>query len=92
MSSCKQNQLKYPETRKVDTVDNYFGTNVPDPYRWLENDTAAEVKTWVDVQNKVTFDYLEKIPFRNKIKNRLTEIFNYPKYSSPFRQGEYYFF
>jgi prolyl oligopeptidase len=92
MNSCNQNRIKYPQTRKVDTVDNYFGTMVPDPYRWLENDTAAEVKEWTKAQNKLTFDYLAKIPFRDKIKNRLTEIFNYPRYSSPFRQGEYYFF
>jgi prolyl oligopeptidase len=92
MSSCNQNRIKYPETRKVDTVENYFGTQVPDPYRWLENDTAAEVKAWVEAENKLTFGYLEKIPFRDKIKKRLTEIFNYPRYSSPFRQGEYYFF
>jgi prolyl oligopeptidase len=92
MSSCHQNRIKYPETRKVDTVDNYFGTRVADPYRWLENDTAPEVKAWVEAENKITFGYLEKIPFRDKIKTRLTEIFNYPRYSSPFRQGAYYFF
>ncbi len=92
MSSCNQKRIKYPETRRVDTVDNYFGTRVPDPFRWLENDTAAEVKAWVEAQNKVTFAYLDQIPYREKIKNRLTEIFNYPRYSSPFRQGEYYFF
>ncbi|MCX6568582.1 MAG: prolyl oligopeptidase family serine peptidase [Candidatus Aminicenantes bacterium] len=85
-------KLAYPATKKVDQVDNYFGTVVPDPYRWLEDDNAEEVKQWVQAQNAVTFGYLEKIPFRSKIKARLTEIFNYPRYSSPFRAGEYYFF
>ena len=85
-------KLAYPVTSKDSVVDDYFGTKVADPYRWLEYDTAANVKEWVTAQNKVTFDYLDKIPFRDNIKKRLTEIFNYPKYSSPFRAGEYYFF
>ena len=85
-------KLTYPVTKKVDQVDNYFGTVVADPYRWLEDDNAEEVKHWVQAQNAVTFRYLNKIPFRPKIKVRLTEIFNYPRYSSPFRAGEYYFF
>ena len=59
---------------------------------WLEFDTAANVEAWVTAENKVTFGYLEQIPFRSKIKDRLNDIFNYPKYSSPFRVGEYYFF
>ncbi|HRA60831.1 MAG TPA: prolyl oligopeptidase family serine peptidase [Bacteroidia bacterium] len=85
-------KLIYPATAKSDQVDDYFGVKVSDPYRWLENDTAEDVKKWVTEENKVTFGYLEKIPFRNKIKERLTDIFNYPKYSNPFRAGEYYFF
>jgi prolyl oligopeptidase len=85
-------KLAYPVTKKVDQVDNYFGTVVADPYRWLEDDNAEEVKQWVQAENAVTFGYLDKIPFRPKIKARLTEIFNYPRYSSPFRAGEYYFF
>ncbi|MFM7078847.1 MAG: prolyl oligopeptidase family serine peptidase, partial [Bacteroidota bacterium] len=85
--------VSYPETLADDSIkDNYHGTDVNDPFRWLENDTAADVKAWVEAQNKVTFDYLDKIPFRSQIKSRLTEIFNYPRYSSPFRVGEYYFF
>ena len=85
--------VTYPETEKDTTVtDNYHGTMIADPYRWLEYDTAANTEAWVAAQNKVTFDYLGQIPFRNKIKERLTEIFNYPKYSSPFRVGDYYFF
>ena len=85
-------KLAYPATKKVDQVDDYFGTKVADPYRWLEDDNAEEVKKWVQAENAVTFGYLEMIPFRPKIKARLTEIFNYPRYSSPFRAGEYYFF
>lgn len=82
----------YPVTAKVDTVDTYFGTKVPDPYRWLENDTSPETEAWVVEQNKVTFAYLEKIPFREKLKQRITELWNYPRYSSPFKEGEHYFY
>jgi prolyl oligopeptidase len=85
-------KLAYPVTKKVEQVDDYFGTKVADPYRWLEDDNAEEVKAWVQAQNAVTFGYLDTIPYRPKIKDRLTEIFNYPRYSSPFRAGEYYFF
>ncbi len=88
----KAARLDYPQTKKGDQVDDYFGTKVPDPYRWLEDDNAEEVKAWVEAENKVTFGYLEKIPFRAAIKSRLTEIYNYPRYSSPFRVGENYFF
>lgn len=85
-------QLKYPVTRKVDTVTNYFGTMVADPYRRLEDDNSAETKTWVEAQNKVTFEYLNKIPFREKVKARLSEMWNYPRISSPDKEGAYYFF
>ena len=84
--------VAYPETKRVDTVDDYFGTKVADPYRWLENDAAPEVAAWVEQQNKVTFAYLEKIPFRQKVKDRLTQLFNYPKYSAPARRGDYFFY
>ncbi|NWF49780.1 MAG: S9 family peptidase [Ignavibacteriaceae bacterium] len=85
-------QLKYPETKKVDVVDDYHGTKVADPYRWLEDDNSEETKQWVAEQNKITFDYFEKIPFREKVKERFTRLFNYPKYSAPFRAGEKYYF
>ena len=85
-------KLSYPETRTEDQVDNYFGTDVNDPYRWLEIDTAAEVEAWVKAENEVTFAYLEKIPYRKAIRDRYEELFNYPKLSSPFKAGEYYFF
>jgi len=85
-------RLAYPQTKKVDQVDDYFGTEVADPYRWLEDDNAEDTKAWVEAQNKVTFGYLDGIPYRPKIRERLTEIYNYPRYSSPFRVGEHYFF
>jgi prolyl oligopeptidase len=85
--------IAYPITKKSDTVDDYFGTKVPDPYRWLEGDAnVPEVASWIEAENKVTFSYLEKIPFRQKIKDRLTELYNYPKYSAPGRRGEYFFY
>jgi prolyl oligopeptidase len=84
--------LQYPATQKVDHVDTYHGVKVPDPYRWLEDDRAPEVAKWVDAQNKVTFGFLERIPYRQKLKDRLQQLFNYPKYGMPFRRGEYYFF
>lgn len=92
ISVVAQNEIKYPETKKVDVVDDYFGVKVADPYRWLEDDNSEETKSWVIEQNSVTNSYLEKIPFRNKIKERFEELFNYPKYSTPFKGGDNYFF
>ena len=86
------NKNLYPKTRTVDTVTDYFGTKVSDPYRWLENDTAADVKKWVDSENEVTFNYLKQIPYREQIKNRLTSIYNYPKYSDAIKIGENIFY
>jgi prolyl oligopeptidase len=85
-------QIKYPDTKKVDQEDNYFGTIIKDPYRWLEDDNSTKTKAWVREENKVTEDYLSKIPFRQKIKDRLQELWNYTKYGSPFKQGDYYYF
>ena len=87
-----QEKLEYPHTKKVNQTDDYFGIKIADPYRWLENTDSPEVKQWIEKENKVTFSYLDKIPFRNKIKQRLTEIWNYPKYSQPFKAGDNYFF
>jgi len=84
--------MKYPETKKDSTFDNYFGTEVADPYRWLENDTSAETAAWVSAENKVTQHYLSQIPYCDEIKKKLTEIWNYPKDGAPFKVGEYYFF
>ncbi len=94
-SSMKEKKITlkpYPESRKDTIQDIYFGATVADPYRWLEQDTADEVEAWVKAQNVVTNDYLAQIPFREKIKTRLTEIWNYPKYSSPFKEGDWYYF
>src|ERR1043166_2185315 len=82
---------KYPETKKVDVVDDYFGTKVPDPYRWLEDDRSPEVAAWVEAQNKVTAAYLDQIPYRAAIKDRLLKLYNYPKYSAPTRRGDWFF-
>lgn len=84
--------LEYPETKKVDTVDTYFGTEVTDPYRWLEDDLSDETAAWVKAQNEVTFGFLDKIPFRNEINNRLTELWNYEKVSAPFIEGDYTYY
>jgi prolyl oligopeptidase len=83
--------LDYPNTRKADQVDDYHGTVVADPYRWLEDDNSAETLAWVRAENQVTFDYLEKIPYRSHLKQRLEELYNYPKYGIPSRSGAYYF-
>ncbi len=89
-TSCTQ--LQYPKTKKVEQTDNYFGTQVSDPYRWLEDDNSEETKAWVNSENEVTSAYLEKIPFRADVKKRLEELWNYPKYSSTFKKGKYYYF
>ena len=94
--SCYQSHTKaiqYPDTRKDESVtDTYFGTEVADPYRWLEDDNSAETADWVKVQNKLTFSYLESIGQRDAIKERLTEIWDYEKISAPFKRGEKYYF
>ncbi len=87
----KTEKIAYPETRRGTVSDNYFGTVVNDPYRWLENDTATDTENWVKAQNAITNDYLAQIPFRDKINSRLTELFDYPRVSAPFRVGDYYF-
>ncbi|WP_424962179.1 prolyl oligopeptidase family serine peptidase [Ekhidna sp.] len=84
--------LDYPETKKIDTTDIYFGTEIPDPYRWLEDDTSDETAEWVKAQNKVTDSYLTNIDFREEVKARLTELEDYEKVSAPFKRGDYYYF
>jgi len=84
--------LKYTKTKKVDTVTNYFGTDVKDPYRWLEDDRSEETSAWVESQNEVTYGYLDKIPFREELKERLTSIWNYEKVGAPFKEGDYTYF
>jgi len=82
----------YPSTRKADQIDDYHGTKVADPYRWLEDPDSEETKAWVEGQNKVTFGYLAEIPVREQIKQRLTQLWNYEKYGIPFKEGNRYFY
>lgn len=84
--------LPYPSTEKGNVADSHFGTTVPDPYRWLENDTAANTKAWVTEQNKVTNAYLDQIPFRDAIYARLEKLWNYERFSAPFKEGDYTYF
>ncbi len=90
--SLSQSNLNYPKPMKSEHTDNYFGTNVSDPYVWMEDMQSTEVKNWVKEENEVTENYLSRIPFREKINQRLTELWNYPRYTVPFKAGEYYFY
>lgn len=85
-------KLAYPQTRKVDQVDTYFGTKVEDPYRWLEQENSPETSQWVEAENKVTFAYLDRIPYRDALKARLTKLQNYARFSAPTRIGDLYTF
>ncbi len=84
--------ITYPTTQKVDVVDDYFGTKVSDPYRWLEDDLSPETAEWVKAQNAVTFDYLSKIPYREQIEERITKLMDYEKQSQPFKEGKFTYF
>lgn len=88
---CQNDKITYPMTKKVDTVDVYFGQQVADPYRWLEDDNSDETAQWVAEQNKLTFGYLEKIPFREQVKKRLEQIYNYQKITRPRKWNGHYF-
>ncbi|MTG96777.1 prolyl oligopeptidase family serine peptidase [Myroides albus] len=96
--SCKQGntdsnkEIKYPETHKGDVVDTYFGVEVADPYRWLEDDRSEETAAWVKAENEVTFDYLGQIPFRDELKKQMEEAWNYEKIGAPFKEGKYTYF
>jgi prolyl oligopeptidase len=95
LAACRQDtasKISYPQTKKGDVVDDYFGTKIADPYRWMESLDSAEVAQWVAAQNKVTFDYLDKLPLREHFKQRITELWNYPKVSVPVREGARYFY
>ena len=85
-------KVNYTNTPKGDTVDNYFGTEIKDPYRWLEDDRSTETEAWVKIQNETTFKYLENIPFRKELKARLEKLWNYEKLGSPFKEGNYTYF
>jgi len=99
LSGCQDNTkeedshtFNYPETRKGDITDTYFGTEVADPYRWLEDDRSAETAGWVEAENDVTFSYLESIPFRDQIRDRLEQLFDYERLYAPFKRGDYFYF
>ncbi len=92
LAQTTSHPLTYPTARKTDQVDTYHGTQVPDPYRWLEDDHSAETAGWVKAENQVTFDYLDKIPYRKQLQARLEQVYNYPKYSAPNRKGEWFYF
>src|SRR6267378_4486921 len=95
MPACTPKKLqpnKYPLTKRVDSVDTYYGENVPDPYRWLENDTTKETAEWMKNQNGVTFAYFNGIPYRDKIKKRMEAMYSYERLSAPFKEGDYYYF
>ena len=86
-------KITYPETSKGNVVDTYFGTQVNDPYRWLEDDKSSETEAWVTEQNKVTYGHLDEIPYRKTLNNRLSKLWNYEKIGAPFKEGkhEYYY-
>ena len=92
--SCQNKDLTlvYPESRMSDHVDTYFGQDVPDPYRWMEDDMAKETEDWVERQNNVTFNYLDQIPYRKKLKNRLKKLNDYEKLGAPFKEGKYEYY
>lgn len=91
-SKEESSKLDFPETKKGDVVDTYFGKEVADPYRWLEDDRSEETGEWVKAQNEVTFEYLDKIPYRDDLEERLKELWNYEKVGAPFVRGEYTYF
>jgi len=90
--TSSRKKFSYPHTKTIDHTDSYFGNLVADPYRWLEHDTAADVGEWVEAQNTLTFDYLSQIPYKDQIRERLENLYNYEKYSAPSKEGDVYFF
>ncbi len=92
MGCTQQHSFIYPDTARGDVVDNYHGKEIADPYRWLEDDMSEKTAAWVKAQNEITFSYLESIPFRDAVKKRMTEIWNYPKMGTPDKEGDYYFY
>jgi len=87
-----QTKITYPESKKIDHIDTYFGEKINDPYRWLEDDRSAETEAWVKAQNVVTYDYLAQIPYRNQLKTRMEQLWNYEKISAPFKEGDYTYY
>ncbi|GIZ09234.1 prolyl oligopeptidase family protein [Flavobacterium sp. UMI-01] len=92
ITTLGQNNFQYPKTQKGTVIDTYFDTSVPDPYRWLEDDRSPETTAWVKAQNELILDYLQKIPFRDKIKTRMEALWNYEKESAPFKEGDFVYY
>jgi len=92
LAACATDTFEYPESKKLDVVDDYHGTLVADPYRWLEDPNAEDTKAWVRAQNDVTFPYLKSLPGRDRIESRLTTLWDYPRYSTPSKRGGHYFY
>ena len=92
VAASPETKMQYPDTAKVDHVDEYHGVKVADPYRWLEDTDSAETRAWIERQNKITFDYLKNLPERERIRARLTELWDYPRYGVPSKEGANYFF
>jgi len=92
VSQTSGSQLIYPQARRGDQVDDYHGTKVADPYRWLEDTDSADTHAWVEAENKLTFSYLDKIPYRQPIHERLTKLWNYERYTAPRQEGGRYFY
>jgi len=92
MIEFKNEKITYPTTQKDEVVDDYHGTQVADPYRWLEDDVSPETEAWVKAQNEVTFNYLDNIPYRDAIKDRLTKVWNFERMGSPFKAGDSYYY
>ena len=84
--------MKYPQTKKGETVDVYFNNKIADPYRWLEDDKSAETGAWVKAENEVTYNYLSQISFRDVIKQRMEKLWNYEKVGAPFKEGAYTYY
>src|SRR5437016_11652313 len=90
-STAGAQKLPYPNTRRIEQMDTYFGEKVADPYRWLEDENSPDTAKWVEEENKVTFAYLDTIPYRSGVKARLEKLYNYVRYGAPFRNGENFF-
>lgn len=90
--SCAESKIEYPKAPKGDVVENYHGTDIADPFRWMEDLNSEETQKWITDENILTQSYLSKIPFREKIKNRLTELYDYERYSAPSKHGDNYYF
>ncbi|MQP23826.1 prolyl oligopeptidase family serine peptidase [Flavobacterium sp. LMO8] len=90
--NAQTNKINYPETKKIDHVDTYFGKQIIDPYRWLENDRSTETEMWVKKQNLITYAYLNRIPYRNQLKDRMEQLWNYEKIGAPFKEGDFTYY